>query len=384
MSSLALVASPQAPEVAGLSVKRRILIVDDEPVLLRALVRTFMPFRAVWEIKTAASAEEALELMAQQPFDVVISDMRMPGMEGDALLEEVKRRYPATVRMIHSGEASDESRVRSCGTAHQFLSKPWDVATVQQSLTRIFGLLSAINDDAVREAISGVTVLPSQIQMLERLRRVVASERSNSRQLVEVVSSDVALTAKLLQTVNSAFFGIARRITNLDEAVTYLGSSMVRSLAQATNVMSSFGNAALVDAVQRKSAQVAQVAKSIAPALLKDDAFATGLLHDVGRLVMAAVDRPMAVLPNHAHVGAYLLQSWGLPWSVVEAVGSYPHVMLDGRAALSLGDIVGIARMFVDDPVGAKTRLLGSERFGARAADVETWDLQAKKQRDRG
>lgn len=368
-------AEPQAVPLA----RKRILIVDDEALLLKALSRSFIPLKKEWETLTATSAAEAVKLFEAQPFDVIITDMRMPGTDGAALLEEVRRRWPATVRMIHSGEAQDESRIRAMGNAHQFLAKPWAAATVQEQIIRIFQLRAALASDELRAAVAGVDVLPSQAQMLERLRRAVASDRTDVAALVEIIGTDIALTAKLLQTVNSAFFALARRITKVEEAITYLGFSTVRSLAQAQNVLASFRDSVLVDAVQKHSGLVAQVAKAIAPPMLKDDAFSAGLLHDVGKLVLADAKLPQESAPQPGLVGAALLQTWGLPWALVEAVAHHNDpLQLEQPGELTLSEVVAVAHQLVDAPAETTARLLSSARFAAHQDAVQTWSNAAQ------
>ena len=84
----------------------------------------------------APSAPAALEILAQGPFDAVVTDMRMPGMDGAELLDEVKRRHPHVVRIVLSGQADQASVLRSLGSTHQYLSKPCDPETLKQTLVR--------------------------------------------------------------------------------------------------------------------------------------------------------------------------------------------------------------------------------------------------------
>jgi YesN/AraC family two-component response regulator len=88
---------------------KRILFVDDEPRVLQGIQRGLRGMRAEWETEFANSGAEALETMAQAPFDVVITDMRMPGMDGAQLLDLVKARFPRTVRIILSGQSDRET-----------------------------------------------------------------------------------------------------------------------------------------------------------------------------------------------------------------------------------------------------------------------------------
>lgn len=103
-----------------------ILIVDDEPHVISALMRGLdeEPFR----LRGAASGEEALLLMAEEAFKVVISDERMPGMDGAEFLSRVKKLHPETVRIMLTGHASVQSAMRAVnsGEIYRFFTKPWN------------------------------------------------------------------------------------------------------------------------------------------------------------------------------------------------------------------------------------------------------------------
>ena len=104
--------------------KPRLLFVDDEPAITRALSVAFR--KEPYEIRTAISGQAALALFAEAPFDVIVSDERMPGMCGSDLLAQVRELYPATVRIILSGQANLEAAVRAINAAeiYRFIMKP--------------------------------------------------------------------------------------------------------------------------------------------------------------------------------------------------------------------------------------------------------------------
>lgn len=116
--------------------KIKILFVDDEPMVLQGLQRVLRPLRNEWETAFANSGQEALEKLSQEPFDVIVTDMRMPGMDGGQLLTRVKERYPHMVRIILSGQADKTMVMKSVKPAHQYLAKPCDDATLRASLQR--------------------------------------------------------------------------------------------------------------------------------------------------------------------------------------------------------------------------------------------------------
>src|SRR5689334_7179510 len=116
--------------------KKRVLFVDDEPLVLQALQRMLRPFRNEWEMSFVDNGGDALKLMAEMPFHVVVTDMRMPGMNGADLLLKVQEVYPKTVRLILSGHADKELILKCVGTAHQFLSKPCEPETLRAAVKR--------------------------------------------------------------------------------------------------------------------------------------------------------------------------------------------------------------------------------------------------------
>lgn len=112
----------------------RILMVDDEPHVISALMRSLdeEPYR----LAGAPGGKEALQLMAQQSFKVVISDEKMPGMDGAEFLFLVKERYPETVRIMLTGHASIEATMRAVnsGEIYRFFTKPWNDTELRLAL----------------------------------------------------------------------------------------------------------------------------------------------------------------------------------------------------------------------------------------------------------
>src|SRR6185369_2652759 len=141
--------------------RKRILFVDDEPLVLEGLQRMLRPMRAEWEMAFVDKGAKALELMAQTPFDVVISDMRMPGMNGAELLAEVLKRFPKTVRLILSGHADRDLVLKCVGSTHQYLSKPCQPDELKAVITRAGDLDQSLRDQSLRQLVSRMDRLPS-------------------------------------------------------------------------------------------------------------------------------------------------------------------------------------------------------------------------------
>ena len=141
---------------------KRILFVDDEPRLLQGLQRMLRPQRHEWDMLFANGGEEALAVMAQTAVDVVVTDMRMPGMDGASLLQQVHARFPGAMRIVLSGQFDVEAGLRAVPVAHQFLTKPCDPDKLKAAIERSSQLTgAAVPDEATRRIVSAIGVLPS-------------------------------------------------------------------------------------------------------------------------------------------------------------------------------------------------------------------------------
>jgi len=341
---------------------KSILFVDDEPKLLSGLKRMLSPYGELWRMEFAPSGTEALQMLAASTFDVIVADMRMPGMNGAELLKQVARLYPEMVRMILSGTWEQDLRMQAAMVAHQYLSKPCDAELLKATLDRAFALREVLVEPALRALISGTASLPSAPTIYREVVRMLQTPGASAHQIGTLLSRDMGMTAKVLQLVNSAFFGLQRHITSAEDAVMFLGVDTVKALALSVSVFSSFEASACpafsIEGAQRHGARVAAIAKDIATAqqvskAALDDTFVAGLLHDVGQLVFVAhhpaqYDRVLKAVADgatssqaemqvfgttHAEVGSYLLWLWGLPDTVVEAVAFHHHPSrcLDGQ-----------------------------------------------------
>lgn len=330
--------------------KKKILFVDDEPNLLQGLQRMLRPMRQEWEMSFAQSGAEALELLNQQKFEVIVSDMRMPGMDGVQLLTEVQRRYPHIMRIILSGHSDKEFVLKSVKTVHQYLSKPCEPETLKAVINRASSLDQWLAQESLKKLVSQITVLPSLPSLYLEIVEALNSPEVSLHKIGDIISKDIGMTAKILQLVNSAFFGLPRRISNPRQAVTLLGLDLVKTLVLSINIFQQFDqkriSTIILKDLWQHSFHTAVMAKNIAQAesqdqKIIDDAFTGGLLHDLGKpiLLMNFPDQCKQIEEwkqqrqissweaekeiigtEHAIIGAYLLRLWGLPDSVVEAV----------------------------------------------------------------
>ena len=330
--------------------KRRILFVDDEQKVLQGLKRMLHSKRREWDMAFALSGKEALEILSQGPVDVLVSDMRMPEMDGVQLLAEVRRCYPETVRIVLSGHSDRGMIFKTVQLAHQYLIKPCDAEILKSIVTRICALRDILAQDPLKALISRVETLPSLPAHYDEIMQALQSPESSSLKIGRIISKDMSMTAKILKTVNSAFFGLYRKVSSPSQAVSLLGIEMVRALAISIRIFSQFDQARFpyisLDDLWTHSLVTGSFAKVIARAEKQDEtvvatAFTGGMLHDLGKLILVmnptgrykdamdvaqAEDRLLWDVEGeifgttHAEVGAYLLGLWGLPDPIVETV----------------------------------------------------------------
>jgi HD-like signal output (HDOD) protein/ActR/RegA family two-component response regulator len=340
---------------------KRILFVEDNAVLLQMYALMLDRDGDHWEVATAADAPSALEVMEQSTFDVVVSDMRMPGMSGVELLGEVRKRHPRTSRIIVSGIGDHEEVACSLGATHQFLAKPFTLKTLKATLARIRGLDAYLKDEKLKALVGQLDSLPSFPSLYLEVMKQLDSQNSSIGDIAKIVAKDPGMTAKMLQVANSAAMGLAHKIHDPFEAVQQLGMNTVRSLALSAHVFSCYERTSLkgfsINELWGHSIKTGMIARMImrleqAEAADSEDACTAGMLHDIGKLMLAS-SRPkefqraltLAVERNvpmheaeleifgatHAGVAAYLLGLWGLPAPIVEAV-AFHHT--PGRADL--------------------------------------------------
>jgi len=340
-------------------VNKRILFVDDEPMILQGFQRMLRPMRGEWDMVFVDGGEAALAAMAEAPFDVVITDMRMPVMNGAQLLIEVRASYPMTVRLVLSGHADQDLVAQCLGVAHQYISKPCDPEQLKAMIRNACLISGDRVSDKVKQILGTIDRLPCVPEVFQQLQEALADPEASQQLLGDIIQQDTGMTAKILKLVNSAFFGLRRSISSPHEAVTYLGIETIKGLVLANSIFERAEplptRLIQLDDLWRHTLATASAAKAIA--LVEgagrqeaDAIFVGGILEDVGILVLAgnfpeAYDRCLEILlaervhlttveqeefaVTHAEVGAYLLGLWGIPSPVLRTVSLHhsPHLL---------------------------------------------------------
>lgn len=203
----------------------------------------------------------------------------------------------------------------------------------------------------ITEKIIGLPTLPT---VVTQLISVVGDPASSARQIAQLVSTDQALTAKILKVANSAFYGFAREIATVQLAIVVLGIEMVKNIGLSVAVLKRFSEGKEHRLFDRQRFWEHAIGCGVAARMLAlkfkdrriaDEAFVAGVLHDIGKLILieyfgdeftealekaeaeglAIVDAEEQVLGvSHADVGAWLAEKWNLPLNLVHAI-SYHH-----------------------------------------------------------
>jgi HD-like signal output (HDOD) protein len=328
----------------------RVLFVDDERPVLDSLRALLHRMRSSWEMQFLDTAPAALQAFETNPFDILVTDIRMPGMDGAQLMEAVSARWPDTIRIALSGFAELKQSMRLVPLAHQFLSKPCEPQQLENVVQRCVQLRDLLRAPGLRAAVGRIRQLPTLPATYAKLQPLLAEEDASVSDVAKVIAGDSLLVAKVLQMVNSAFFRLPRRVTKIEQAVTYLGFSAVRNLVLSAEVFAGWSRPSGEPVVDFERLQahlrcVASASHALTSFLpISDDSLLAGLLHDIGYWVLArecpqdlkkalevAIERriPMSQAEfelfgaSHAEIGAYLLGIWGLPYGIVEAVAHH-------------------------------------------------------------
>lgn len=355
---------------------KRVLFVDDEPELLNSLRVRLYKRRNDWDMVFARSASEAFEAMAKQPADLIVTDVRMPGMDGRELLSNVKARWPETIRIVLSGYTEQMQLLQLVSLAQQYLSKPCDVGQLENIIDRCFRLQDLLRAEQLCSIVGRIGALPAMPKIYAQLQAALADPGVSTKLVADIIARDPAIAAKVLQVVNSAFFRLPKRVSRIKDAVAHLGFGSIRNLVMSAEIFSKWEHSAGPQRLDSEQLQTHALATAAACAALAagtsqaEDAWLTGLIHDIGYWVLIqecptelirVLDSAQAqgissyqaeqqvIGATHAEVGAYLLGLWGLPLPLIEAVAYHHTPRVIAQNSFDLLGILTVAHALLDN-----------------------------------
>ncbi len=327
-----------------------ILFVDDEQTILDGLFRCFSATDEPWTMLFATSGQQALKLFADHRVDVVVSDLKMPEMDGAELLETVRRISPETTRIILSGCSEREVPYQTVGPAHQHYTKPCSSVKLAEAINRALSVRRRLRSPELLSLVSGVKSAPAFQKSLTSLFNEIRSPHGSTASVARIIERDISLTAQLLKFANSGFFRVAAPITDTAYAVRLLGLEIIRALFVMSKAFETFRSPGIdirvVNRLQERSLVIGLLARRIAaaegmPQQVAEQAQCAGMLAHIGSLLLltAMKDKVKDISDEldatggtitdierkylgvtHADCGAAMLDLWGFPSAVVEAV----------------------------------------------------------------
>lgn len=387
---------------------KRLIFVDDEPSIL-GIYEMLEPFLGEgYTVTTAPGGAEALALFAEEPFDLIVSDLTMPRMTGIELLTEVARISPGTARIVVSGFADEVTAAKCLMVGHRYFTKPFSPNTLTNVITSLCDARGRVANDRIREYVGKIDAIPTLSKTYLELTKALRSPTLSLREVSAIIERDLALTAKVLQTVNSVRFAPARRIQSVFDAVQLIGFEVVRALVLSIQVFEfckSTSRTDLFQTVWGHSLRTAVRAKRLAEfeGLSMDaceETFLLGLLHDVGKVILGAScaeqyqkiwaqhrEHSASLLDaerkffeaDHAQVGALLLRLWGLPETVSAGVEMHHSI-----EALELQDFCPVIAVHLAQELapGRFNPAMNSELISQLGLSTHVPDWRAVVERD--
>jgi len=363
---------------------RRVLLVDAAPAALAQLQQALQALRPQWESASANSAAAAMRTLSQRRFDAVVSDIGGAALDGPQLLTQVRDAHPNVVRLCLSDSTDDDGFLRAVPVTHQFLSKPCNVENLCEVLERICSLRDILRSEAIHELIGNLKALPATPQTFQALSEAIARPNAHAADIAQIVSADTALSVKVLQLANSAFYRRGAPVTSIQAAISYAGLEMIKSLALSACVFSALDASPTavkrLQDLQGRSLRKAHFARMLLrESRHADEAFTAALLLDIGQAVLAlsAPEKfeqmmelartsgrawhevePEVFGAAHPEVGAYLLGLWGLPLDLIEAVAYHHTPSRVQHAHTSVLAAVHVADAVVDATADRPAKLL--------------------------
>jgi HD-like signal output (HDOD) protein len=380
---------------------KRILFVDDESNILSGIRRMLQAQRNRWEMHFATSGEAALQACAERRFDVVISDMRMPGMDGATLLGRIYDLYPDTARLILTGH-SDIPSARLAHAAYRVLAKPCNGIELQSAIERVCSLQDLFCAPELRKVLGTIGELPSLSASYTALTLALRDPATSAATVAGIIESDVAMAAKVLQLVNSGFFGLTQTIASLQNAVNYLGIDTIRNLALASETFrvfkpNAFISQSILEEIQRHAHRTSMIVGALPlDPKIREDSVVAALLHDVGSLVLASemphqfhdvlalvkqrgcrqhIAEEELLGTSHAEIGAYLLGLWGIDGRIVDAVAHHHSSMRISHIGLDIAAVVYAADLLAHELDSHPNDVLGADLDPCDRASLEALGL---------
>lgn len=384
---------------------KRILFVDDETQILRSITRLFMDTE--YEVLTAESGADALDILEAEQVDVIVSDMKMPKMTGYELLSQVKKRFPNIVRIILSG-FSDERIVFDAlqkNIAKLYILKPWENTVLINTIEKVFQIENVLrNNEKVLKLVNNAEELPTIKTSYQKIINVIESDQEIYK-IVEAIESDNSIVIKLLHIVNSSYYAV--KTGSIKRAVAYLGLDNIKNIVIASAFIDGLSFNSKDNKRLEQLWEHAFIANRIISIIyeflnkkIPETEMNAGLLSNVGIIFMihSFHDKYMEIFEeveknnmnlvelenkafgtNHQEIGGYLLQWWDIPLPIVEAALYHHDPFNENIINRQIVFAAHIAEKYAWDIIGTKYSFDFDEKvFDELKIDKEKFEMKLK------
>jgi DNA-binding NarL/FixJ family response regulator len=257
----------------------RVLFVDDEPAVLEGLSASLRRLKNTWTMRFECGGQAALDALASGRFDAIVTDMRMPKVDGEAVLLSAREHSPGAVRLILSGQTDFPVVRRTLKIAHQFIPKPCRADELRGCLDTMIRL-TATMDDRTRDIVCAVGELPISPVSSLRLKELFATPALAASDVVACVERDSALAAKVLHVASAGFFASRQAVTSVGRAVAVLGVETIRAMTLSMDVRQEEGSG-----MRRPSRRPSAAPGPSGP---EEHVLLDGVLYGLGKVVLLA------------------------------------------------------------------------------------------------
>lgn len=354
---------------------KKVLFVDDELNILKALSREFA--HSTFDVLVANSGTLALEIMEKEKIDVVVSDVRMPGMDGIQFLSIVKEKYPQASRIILSGFV-EKSLVMSAiikGIASTYFTKPWNHDSLHKNIRHILTIDSILNQKDLLKIINSIEKLPTLPDLYREFLHAVNNDRT-VKEIARIINKDVSISTRILQVANSAFYGNVK-ISSVERSIIHLGLNTIKDIVLSISIANQtplspnmkkhlagiFDHSFLVHSLLRYLYTIRFNSS------MDGDLSSVGITHEIGKILLiqyfpVRFQETVDYLKQHgekdfyqcevelgyencthAEIGAYFLSRWNLPVANIEVAMFHHHPK---EASEQFGNVVKMTALADD------------------------------------
>ena len=355
---------------------RRVLIVESDRAQMEIIQSLLGHDESLWRVELASDTVQAIELLGKRYFDLVFAGVNIIGMPGVDFLNEVWQQYPKISRFLICTLRDQELLTQCAFGLHQMIVVPCDTAVFRKTLDRCFAVEDLIGDRKFKAFALRARTFPSIPSLYFQIVKELQSQNASAESLSEIICKDLAVTTKMLQAANSAFYGLQQHVTQLKDAIVQIGLETMQTLVLSIQVFSQYDKVKpiyfSIDSVWRHCHAVAERAKKIVLEVngdehLAEEAFIAGLLHDIGKVVLACncdkqyrstldlakksnIHQAEAEMSEfgftHGETGGYLASQLGMPIPIIEAITLHhrpslaPQTGFNALTAVHIADVM--------------------------------------------